>query len=204
MDLPLWYATYSAVPRARSLHAAAQEARNTARWLVDQSRARVQQNGDHAQVEPELRAGSRADASPGTGTPSHEPIPPSEAGARASLRWLYGSSPTPSPPACAFRIASDAAEPTEVVVRVSGEIDMATSVPLADTLTSHLLAAEPGACVLLDLGTVTFIDARGLRVLLEATTTARARGAVLAIIECPPCLSRLIKLTHTDDLLNVC
>lgn len=204
MDLPLWYATYSAVPRARSLQAAAQEARNTARWLVDQSRAQVQQNGDHAQVEPELRARSRAGASPGTGPPSPDLIPPSEPGARASLHWLYGSSPTPSPPARAFRIATDAAEPTEVVVRVSGEIDMATSVPLADAIASHLLAAEPGTCVLLDLGTVTFIDARGLRVLLEATTTARARGVVLAIIECPPCLSRLMKLTNTDGLLNVC
>jgi anti-anti-sigma factor len=120
------------------------------------------------------------------------------------LHWLYGNSPTPPPPARAFRIATDAAEPTEVVVRVSGEVDMATSVPLADTLTSHLLAAEPGTCVLLDLGAVTFIDGRGLRVLLDATTTARARSVVLAIIECPPCLSRLIKLTDTDGLLDTC
>ncbi len=198
MDLPLWYATYSAVPRARSLHAAAQEARNTARWLVDQSRARLQRDGDHAQPEPALAP------RPPTGTSPQASTPPSEAGAPASLHWLYGDSPAPSPPACAFRIASAAAEPTEVVVRVSGEIDTATSAPLADTLASHLLAAEPGACVLLDLGTVTFIDGRGLRVLLEATATARARGAVLAIVECPPCLSRLMKLTDTDGLLNVC
>jgi anti-anti-sigma factor len=120
------------------------------------------------------------------------------------LHWLYGSSPTPSPPACGFRIASATAEPTEVVVGVSGEIDLTTSVPLADTLASHLLAAEPGTCVMVDLGTVTFIDVRGLRVLLEATATARSRGVVLAIIECPPCLSRLMKLTDTADLLNVC
>ncbi len=83
-----------------------------------------------------------------------------------------------------------------------GEVDLATSVPLADTLASHLLAAEPGTCVVVDLAAVTFIDVRGLRVLLEATATARSRGVVLAIIECPPCLSRLMKLTDAADLLN--
>jgi hypothetical protein len=64
VDLPFWYATSSAIPRARSLQAAAREARDTARWLVDQTRVRVQRDGDHgdrhARTEPapEPRIGS--------------------------------------------------------------------------------------------------------------------------------------------------
>ncbi len=74
---------------------------------------------------------------------------------------------------------------------VLGEIDPATSVPLADALAPHLLAAEPGTCV-------------GLRVLLEATATARSRGVVLAIVVCPPCSSRPVELTGTADPIDAC
>ncbi len=206
MDLPFWYATSSAIPRARSLQAAAREARDTARWLVAQKRVQVQQDGDHgdrhARTEPAPASGAGTFRE--AGTPPRAPTPPPEAGARASLRWWCGNSPTPPPPVCGFRIASAPAEPTGVVLGVSGEIGPATSVPLADTLASHLLAAEPGTCVVVDPGTVTSVDVRGLRVLLEAIATARSRAVVLAIVECPACSSRLMKLTDTADLIDVC
>jgi anti-anti-sigma regulatory factor len=58
--------------------------------------------------------------------------------------------------------------------------------------------------VVVDPGTVTSVDVRGLGVLLEATATARSRGVVLAIVECPPCSSRPMELTDTADLIDVC
>ena len=61
------------------------------------------------------------------------------------------------------------------VVVVAGELDAATAGQLARRLSA------PPAVRVIDLSGVTFIDASGLRVLVDATRPRRATGVVCAL-----------------------
>ena len=76
------------------------------------------------------------------------------------------------------------------MVRVAGELDMAT----VDVL-RQALDAQHGA-VVLDLRRVEFIDAAGLRLLLEADARSRADGLHLTLIP-GRVVDRLLGLTAT-------
>jgi anti-anti-sigma factor len=99
-------------------------------------------------------------------------------------------------------VGTAAVAPAALVVRVSGEIDIATAPALAEALRARLEAAGPGAELIVDLAAVTFIDARGLATLLEAAETARSRGIVLRTTGRPSCLRRIIAVTGDGGALT--
>jgi anti-sigma B factor antagonist len=85
------------------------------------------------------------------------------------------------------------------VVRVAGELDIAT----APTLESSLLhAMESGAAsIVLDLERVSFIDSMGLRLLMWAANESREDGDRLRIDCGVGAARRMIQLTGLEHLL---
>jgi anti-sigma B factor antagonist len=65
------------------------------------------------------------------------------------------------------------------VVRVTGELDLATAPRLRDTL-DEVLASDPST-VMLGLEDVTFPDSMGIRVIVAVRNELEARGAALVI-----------------------
>ena len=82
------------------------------------------------------------------------------------------------------------------MIRPCGELDLAGRDRLAATLQG---ADASAAVIVLDLSGLSFIDACGLRVLLEAK---HALGDRLALLPGPPSVQRLFALTRTDHALG--
>jgi anti-anti-sigma factor len=101
-----------------------------------------------------------------------------------------------SPATGAFEVVV-AADAESVVVRPRGELDLATSDRLAATL--RTVDASAGV-VVLDLSGLSFLDAAGLKVLIEAR---QALGERLTVLPGPPPVQRLIALTRTDQALGL-
>lgn len=78
-----------------------------------------------------------------------------------------------------FSVDWEPGDDGQVVVRVQGELDLATEDRLRDALTVVLLQ-EPRAIVV-DLAGVSFLDCAGVRALLEAHRGATSRGMTLAV-----------------------
>jgi anti-anti-sigma factor len=68
-----------------------------------------------------------------------------------------------------FRIEEDRRDGT-VILRLRGELDLASADAVAQRLDSHAAAGEP---VLLDVDRLSFMDSSGLRVVLQAAETSR-------------------------------
>lgn len=96
-----------------------------------------------------------------------------------------------------------ASAPSRPVLRIGGEIDMATAPAFAEALHAHVQAGEPGTELVVDLTALTFIDVRGLTALLTAAEAARSRGSDLRVAGRPRCLLRLVELTDTRGALNI-
>lgn len=88
-----------------------------------------------------------------------------------------------------------------VVVTMSGEID-ALTVPYFRTLVDQALATGAGT-VIVNLAGVTFMDARGLTVLVGAVRQLNDRGGQLVVQALPAPLRRLFEITHLTALLGV-
>lgn len=102
-----------------------------------------------------------------------------------------------------FRVDHAVVSPSRFVVRVTGEIDVATAPALAEALRCRLRSAEPGTELDVDLAAVTFVDARGLAALLEAAEAARAAGVAFRVIGGPPVLRRIVEITGTGPALRM-
>jgi anti-sigma B factor antagonist len=100
-----------------------------------------------------------------------------------------------SPPLGGFDVIVTAGAES-VVIRPRGELDLATSGRLAAALQSTDAAA---LVIVLDLSGLTFIDASGLRVLIDAKQALADR---LALLPGPPTVQRLFALTRTDHVLG--
>jgi anti-sigma B factor antagonist len=85
----------------------------------------------------------------------------------------------------------------QVVVRPSGELDLATADTLADLLHcgTHL-SVRP----IVDLGGVNFMDATALAVLLRAHQRAARHGGGLILINPAKQVRRLLAITGTDGI----
>jgi anti-anti-sigma factor len=90
------------------------------------------------------------------------------------------------------------------VVRVKGEVDVATSALLAAAI-ARAMARKPGAPLdlVIDLGRVRFIDVSGIRVLVNAAHQARGRGGTLVLRSPSPALRRMLGVLHLDEVLPV-
>lgn len=91
--------------------------------------------------------------------------------------------------------------PDRIVLRLSGELDLARAPLLQGELESTELTTA--AMVVLDLQALEFIDSTGLRVLLTAHERARAHGQEFAITQGSPQVQRLLSISRIDELLPI-
>jgi anti-sigma B factor antagonist len=89
-----------------------------------------------------------------------------------------------------------------VMLRVGGEVDLATAPQLRAKLVDLVEVGEAGR-VVVDLTPVAFMDSTGLGVLLAAHKRARANGRRVLLV-CPegPVL-RVVRLTGIDKVLSI-
>jgi anti-sigma B factor antagonist len=89
-----------------------------------------------------------------------------------------------------------------VMLRVGGEVDLATAPQLRAKLVDLVEVGEAGS-VVVDLTPVAFMDAAGLGVLLATHERARANGGRVLLV-CPegPVL-RVLRLTGMDKVLSL-
>jgi anti-anti-sigma factor len=99
-----------------------------------------------------------------------------------------------------FRVAEEAGGDGVRVVRVDGELDIATAPKLANTL---LRRRAPGERLVLDLSALRFMDSTGLRVLLRARLAADEGGWELSLRAVPAPIARLFSLAGVIDALPI-
>jgi anti-sigma B factor antagonist len=91
-----------------------------------------------------------------------------------------------------------------VVVQVKGEVDVATSAHLADTIECALQrAADRKVELVVDLARLSFIDVSGLNVLVLAARRARADGGTLVLRSPSRHVRRLLDVLSLDAELAV-
>lgn len=87
-----------------------------------------------------------------------------------------------------------------IVIVVCGEVDLATTRVVEEKL---LRAEESHDLVVLDLSRTSFMDSTGLHMIVAAERRLRERGGRLVVVEGPPQVRRLLKLTHIADHLEL-
>jgi anti-sigma B factor antagonist len=85
-------------------------------------------------------------------------------------------------------------------VAVAGEVDVETAPRMRDALVE---AVADGEQVVVDLGSVTFMDSTGLAALVVAGRVAEARGVRLRLRAVPPRVMELITTTGRHDLISL-
>lgn len=85
------------------------------------------------------------------------------------------------------------------VLRVAGEVDLATASPLAQAIEGAL---RPGAALIADLTGVEFIDSAGTRALALAERAATALGCRLLIIP-SEAISRLFEMAALESVFTL-
>jgi anti-anti-sigma factor len=99
-------------------------------------------------------------------------------------------------------VVSVAAGDGGALLRVAGELDLGN----AEQVRADLHAAIDSRAhrpLRLDLAQLTFIDARGLAVLLDAAAHARRRRVPLSLLNVPDPVRRIIDVTGTGAALGV-
>jgi anti-sigma B factor antagonist len=89
---------------------------------------------------------------------------------------------------------------SRTVLRVSGEIDLATAGLLRDSVRGHL---TPNAQVVLDVAEVTFCDSTGLGAILGLVRLAREAKGSLTLRSPGPRLDQLLKVTGVEHVVDV-
>ncbi len=87
----------------------------------------------------------------------------------------------------------------EIDVAVVGEMDLATSGPLAQALT-EVLDTKP-VTVRLDLAEVSFLDSSGIRCLVGVAERAAGVGGRLVVRNPTPMVLRVLEICGVDQLL---
>jgi anti-anti-sigma factor len=90
-------------------------------------------------------------------------------------------------------------EGDELVVRVSGELDIASAKRLEDELLQTI--DSDTSAVVLDLGGVSFIDSTGVRLLIFAAEHSRSKGVPLRILDGSAQVKEMIETSGVEDLL---
>jgi anti-sigma B factor antagonist len=83
---------------------------------------------------------------------------------------------------------------------VAGEVDVETAPRMRDALLETIAEEE---AVILDLGSVTFMDSTGLSAMVAVGQAAKANGVALRLREVPPRVMKLLTLTGLDGVLTV-
>ena len=86
------------------------------------------------------------------------------------------------------------------VVRVSGELDLATAAKLENSLSELAPHADP---VVMDLSECTFLDSAGTRVLLAAARGLAGEARSLRVVTTDPRILRVLEITAVDTMIAV-
>jgi anti-anti-sigma factor len=89
-----------------------------------------------------------------------------------------------------------------VVVRATGEVDLATAPLLSEQLELAEAVVVPPAPVILDLTAVTFFESAGVKVLLDHHSRCVERGTRLRVLG-SRAVTRVISLVGVDELLQI-
>ncbi|WP_433390923.1 STAS domain-containing protein [Micromonospora sp. KLBMP9576] len=93
-------------------------------------------------------------------------------------------------------------KPGQLVLRPTGEVDLATADALEATITDAL--GRPGVReVVVDLADVRFLDSSGIRVLVRGATEARGRDMTLRVTDPQPVVARVLRITAVGALLGL-
>ncbi|GAA2720775.1 STAS domain-containing protein [Cellulomonas aerilata] len=88
-----------------------------------------------------------------------------------------------------------------VVMRVTGEVDVATAAPLRQELAVHMGSHQQDLIV--DVSGVTFMDSTGLGVLVRAVRQVHERGGRIELVSHEDPVMNLLRLTALADVLPV-
>jgi anti-sigma B factor antagonist len=83
------------------------------------------------------------------------------------------------------------------VVAPSGDLDIVTAPRLAEALD------RVEGDVVIDLRDVTFLDARGLRLILDHSARAHEHGRSLSVVRGAPAVHRVFELTRADRTVRI-
>ena len=86
-----------------------------------------------------------------------------------------------------------------IVIRACGELDLDSAQTLEEEL-RRAMSSEASA-VVLDLGSLRFIDSTGLRALLVAAKLSQRNGRRLRMLRAPSALHRLLDITGLERSL---
>jgi anti-sigma B factor antagonist len=92
-------------------------------------------------------------------------------------------------------------EQERMVLRLDGELDLASSPLFKREIESAEIAATP--TVVLDLENLEFIDSTGLRIILAAHERSRERGQEFAVTRGSPQVQRLLSITRVGEHLHI-
>jgi anti-sigma B factor antagonist len=102
----------------------------------------------------------------------------------------------------AFDIATRATGPEELVVRLSGELDLVSRSGVVEQTTKAVGDVPALELLVVELAGVTFCDSSGLGTLLDISRLVTDQGAVMVLRDMPPAVSRLLDLAGVDDVLS--
>jgi anti-sigma B factor antagonist len=91
-------------------------------------------------------------------------------------------------------------EPDRVVVKLTGELDMANAPVLQNAVEGDELSAAK--TVVLDLQQLTFVDSTGLRIILSARELCWRRGQEFAVTPGSQQVQRLLSVTGVGEHLR--
>ena len=111
------------------------------------------------------------------------------------------SSPVPHPRAGPpFECSSSTNDDGAVHIRLSGELDVATTAEVKAALDDALARARDAV---VDLRCLEFMDTRGVHALVEATLAARREAQRVVVVAGPPNVHAIFELTGTDDCVEI-
>lgn len=96
-------------------------------------------------------------------------------------------------------MTSEALPEGPVVVRVEGELDMATSGNLEEAIAD----AEPGVRLVIDLTECTFLDSSAVRVLVETVRSMEQSKGNVSLVARDPGILRVLEIAAVDTMLPV-
>jgi len=85
------------------------------------------------------------------------------------------------------------------VLRVEGDLDMAT----APTLEDELADADFAERLIIDLSRCTFVDSSAVRVLVSSVRDSEAAGGSLALVVTDPGILRVLEISGVDTMIPV-
>jgi anti-sigma B factor antagonist len=98
-----------------------------------------------------------------------------------------------------FEVVVESVSEEARLVRVSGELDLAT----APALEAALVASDADAGLVVDLSGCTFVDSTSVRVLLELARERESNGGRTAVVASDPGVLRVLEITALDTLLPI-